>query len=153
MDPKDRQNIGQHYRTAQVFHQWAMEVFEVMVIPAYVTGGEYFVIFAMFLLIRINFTEPYLPVITGSIGVICFVVLKLAIEYAARLADASAEFGKPRFSVKGTKLSKYDRAFLRSCRPLLVKVGKTFKISRDTFPTISQDIIMSGLINLLLTFK
>jgi len=150
-DSNERELIQKYYRAAQAFHNWGMEVFQI-ILPAYVTGAEYFVVFAMFQAIRMNSAELYMPTMSLTIGVLCFVILKLALESGAKLTEASRDFGKPPYVNGQEKLSKMDTAFLCSCRPLILTVGHTFRISRDTFPTISQDIILSGLINLLLTF-
>jgi len=130
-----------------------MEVFQI-ILSSLLTRAEMVSIFALFTSIRFNITlGAFMVAIITFIGTICFIFIKLGIEYASNFTDASRDFGKlPCIVGPNTRLKKVDTIFRRSCRPLVTVVGSTFTITRNTFQSISQDVIFSGLINLLLTF-
>jgi len=123
-----------------------------MLLPAYVTGSELTIVTSLFMFIRLKSTGLIFSVVIVSISTVTFFIFKLALEGASSLTDASQDFAKPPNLDGSIKFTKFDLQFLRSCRPLILTVGSTFKISKDTFPTISQNVILNGAINLLLTF-
>ena len=144
-----------YYRAAQLVHSWAMEVFQHL-LPASIAGAETVIIFALFSAIRLNTYgsthENLMALVFLSVGTICFFIFKRCIELAAKVMRVSRDFSRIPFLQEGSRFEHRDNVFLVSCRPLVLKVGDTFVITRDTFPTISQDIILTTLINLLITF-
>ena len=152
INSNEKQKLGLSFRAAQYFHYWAMEVFR-FILPASVTGAEVIIIFALFASLRLRETVgPIIIMLTMTLGGICFFVFKKALEFASRVTESSQDFSRTPFLKEGDKLNKYERVFLFSCKPLVLRVGETFVITKETFPTISQDIILGNLINLLLTF-
>ena len=128
-----------------------MDVY-LFLLPAYITAAELVIIVTMFLVIRLNVSAgQFMTVLSLSVGIVTVLCLRFGIDFASKLYDFSRNFSTTPFEdVK--RFTKYDRCMLASCRPLQLKVGETFKITRNTFPTISQDIILGSLVNLLLTF-
>ena len=87
-----------------------------------------------------------------SIGAIAFFIFKRAMEFASKVTGSSQDFSRIPFLQKGSELAHQDKVFLTSCKPLEIKVGATFIITKESFPTISQDIILGILVNLLMMF-
>jgi len=152
INPYVRDTVRKCYRKAQVLHNWAMEIHEIL-LPALLTATEVFTVFAFFTSIRFNFTlGPLMPLVILPVGIICFFLLKVCFECGARLRDASRDISKLPYLVPTTRLMKTETVFLRSCKPITIVVGSTVTVTRNTFLTVSQDIVLMGLINLLLTF-
>ena len=153
--PKSRAQelVIKYFRAAQLIHCFAMEVFHYL-LPAILTASEMVILFSLFLAIRLNtYTDEQLfTVLAICIGGISFFTLKQALEYAAKVMESSQAFSKIPFLKRGCHFEIEDRLFLASCKPLVISVGGTFSITNDTFPTISQNIILVNLINLLITF-
>jgi len=148
-DPRMKKTLRLRYREIELLHSWAMDVFKTL-LPAFVAGAELFIIFSMFLVIRMNLALGFLFSAVGiSLGINCFVFLKLSLQFSAKVTSSSKAFSTTPYVSRKTHFSKEDRRFLASCRPLALRVGSTFTISRETFPTISQDIILIKLMNLL----
>ena len=147
--------VGLYYRAAQLVHLRGMEVFRHL-LPAAVAGAEIFIIFALFTSIRLNThgstNGSLLALSFLSVGAITFYVFKRCLEFASKVTEASRDFSRIPFLQEGSRFLHEDKVFLASCRPLALKVGDTFIITKESFPTISQDIILTTLINLLITF-
>jgi len=144
-----KKTLRLRYREIELLHSWAMDVFKTLV-PVFVVGAELFILFSMFLVIRLNLALGFLLSAVGiSLGINGFVFLKLALGFAAKVTSSSKAFSSTSYLTRKTHFSKEDRRFLISCRPLAFRVGSTFTISRETFPKISQDIILTKLMNLL----
>ena len=147
-----KEKLRTYFRAAQCMHNLGMEVFE-FIIPVCVTGGEVIILFTLFVSIRLNIlVEPIIVLTTISIGGICFFVFKKTFDFASRITEACREFSQPPFLQRGNHFEKQDRLFLLSCKPLEIKIGAPIVITKNTFPTISQDVILGNLFNLLLIF-
>ena len=144
-----------YFRAAQVVHDWEKEVFQ-QLLPTSVTGAEMIIIFALFAAIRLNThgatNEKLMALAFLSVGTITFFIFKQGIEFASKVTDASRDFSRMQFLQECFRCEQEDKVFLASCKPLVIKVGETFTITKESFPTISQDIILANLVNLLLTF-
>ena len=148
----EKRKLGMYFRAAQYFHYWWMEIFRV-ILPVCVTGAELIIVFTLFASLRLHaLVGTFIIMVVMAVGGICFIVFKEALEYASMVTESSRDFSRTPFLKEGDKLSQYERVFLFSCKPLVLRVGETFVITKETFPTISQDIILGNLINLLLTF-
>jgi len=129
-----------------------MEVIRTL-LPSYLIAGELIIISSLFLAIRLKISVGHIfTVAIVAMGIICFFILKLCLEFAAEVTETSMEFARIPYLYEMIPVTTKDKAFWRSCRPMVISVGATFTINRETFPNISQDIILNGLINLLLTF-
>ena len=145
-----------YYRAAQVLHYWATEVYQLF-LPLCMVGTELIIIFALFLAIRLNADTQaqdklIIAVSALSIGAISFYNLKQGVEFSSKITESSREFSRIPVLGKGACFEPKDRLFFASCKPLVAKVGGTFIITRQSFLTISQDIILGSLVNLLITF-
>ncbi len=150
-----RRKLGLYYRAAQVLHAESMAVFQ-LILPAFVTGSEFLIISCLFQAVRIRSTSGPLvaanPLLVASIAV---VILKTCLELAAKLTEFSQDFSRlpfPRMDGKGGIVSREDMRFLKSCKPLPLRVGGTFTINRETFPTVAHNILINNLVTLLISF-
>jgi len=138
------------YRTAQVLHTWSMEVFQFLV-PAYFLGIEFIIIVTLFVSIRVGFSIEFLIAIFAfAIGLITFYGFMSTIHLASNVTELSVGYIVTLLSDKSN--TKADKCFLISCRRLKVRIGSTFTVTAETFPTVFQDVIVGYLINLLVTF-
>jgi len=134
-------------------HACAMDAFGVL-LPVYVTAAELVVTSSIFSSIKMtNSTFFAIPLL--AVGLICFSILKVALEFASKVTTNSRDFSRTPYPAGGRPimLSQEEKVFLQSCKPLLLRVGDTFTITEETFPTISQDIIMTNVINLLVALQ
>jgi len=151
-DPRVRELIGKCYRTCQVLQSWETEIIQI-ILPTWVVGAEAIVVFALFLAIRCSISlGSLLTFMLVFMGVICFVTLKVIFKFAGKLTDDSRIFENPLYLSLNYGISKTELAFWRPCKPLAFVVGSTINVTRNTFPTVSQDIILVGITNLLVTF-
>jgi hypothetical protein len=149
---KQKKRVGMYYRAFQVQHTWAMD-FYTFLLPAYITGSELLTVASLFFAIRLNAVLGlHFTVIMFLVGIITFIILKVALEFSAKVGELSVGFSRNPFLPEGRQFTREDKSFLKSCKPLKLRVGSSFSIVKDTFPTISQDIILGNLINLLITF-
>jgi hypothetical protein len=149
---KEQTTVGVLFRAAQLYHSSAMEEYK-FVLPAFIAGAEMVIIGTLFIAIRLHaYEEPFFTLSAFGIATACFFIHKKSIEFAAKITEASQDFSRIPFMEKGCQLGHKDRLFLSSCKPLVLRVGSTFTITKDTFPTISNDVIMGTLINCLITF-
>ena len=153
---KNQEIVSLNYRAAQIFHDWAQGTVHYL-LPAGVAVAEVVIISGLFVAIRLNTygtstEERLLALVFLSVETNCFFVFKQCIEFASKVTDASRDFSRIPFLQKGSRYEHKDREFLASCKPLTFKVGETFTINRESFPTITMDIILGTLVNLLITF-
>jgi len=128
-----------------------MEAFRIM-LPCFMTTAELVCISGLYLAIRLNgVIGIFLAGVFFNFAAACFCIFKISLEFAAKVTTISEGFSK--IHSRERPLTKLDRCFLASCGKLKLKVGETFTITGDTFPTVSQDIILGNLINLLVMSK
>jgi len=94
---------------------------------------------------RLGLIAP-LTVILGGVSYFC---TKTALDFAADLTERSLEFCKP---TRLQPLSKEDKCRLPSCKPLKTVIGGTFTVTKRSVLTISQDVILGNVINLLVGY-
>ena len=144
-----------YFRAAHLYHDWGMEVFKPL-LPALLFSAEMVIIFGLFLSIRFHTHDANEPIFSSlaavSIGGLTLFILRRAFEVGVNLMETSQDFSRIPFLQKGCSFETKDRLVLASCKPLVLKVGEVFLITKETFPTILQDIILGNLINLLITF-
>ena len=143
------------YRSAQLVHNWTMEVFQELV-TATLAGTEFVIIFAFLAAIRLNTygaaNDKFIAFVFLSVGAMFFFLFKQSIEFASKVTDTSRDFSRIPFLEEGSHFEHKDEVFLASCKPLVIRVGETFTFTKNSFPTISQDVILGTLVNLLITF-
>jgi len=123
----------------------------VVLIPVCITTAELVDIFGLFATIRFITTDAQdLSIITLIFVLIVFALLKVGLQFASGVTISSERFA--RTQINGFRFRKEDQLFLKSCKPLAIRIGGTFTVTDETFPTISQYIIMNNVINLLLLF-
>lgn len=137
------------FRILQIHHQMAEDIAG-PILPSIVVVAELLIVTTLYCLIRL-YSSIHLFLLFALLSVSFFatVVLTLAIWLAVRTTEYSEKFIALGHSIQ---LTKGENLFLRSCHRLRWKIGKTFVLTRDSLPTIYQDIIGAYTINLLLTF-
>jgi len=134
-----------------------MKTFMELFLPIFLIAGELFVTFDIFVCVRLLlYYSPDVQVFTMftlGTGAICFGSLKFGLQFLALLTNISKNFSRiPYEKEKWTRFNKEDRIFLVSCRPLWFRVNDTFTVTEQTFLTVTNDIILSNVINLLVAF-
>jgi hypothetical protein len=156
MSAEGRIKMSLLYRAMQVHHQLAYDAAR-PVLPSMVMIAESLIIGCAFTLIKAEPTEN--PVITWGalcVGVIATSVLTLALRLAVKATEVSGKYVevKNHLELDPNKiLSKYDRKLFNSYYSLKWKIGYSgigFIITRETIPTVFQDIIIANVINLIL---
>jgi len=139
------------YRASQLMHRWSMDVFKHLV-PVLFIGAEFMIIMAMFACIRLGFSKQIiLAILAFAIAVILFCVLMFALVLSSGITKGSAGYVDE--LVNAATSTKANKRFLISCPPLELRIGSTFTVTQQTFPTILQDVLIGNIINLLVTFK
>jgi hypothetical protein len=143
------------YRTAHVLHAEVMAAFK-FVIPVYLVNAELLIISSLFQVIRLLSLGG--PLVTGApllIALATVTVFRSCLEIAVRLTNLSVNFSCLPFSQRNVKeglVSREERRFFKSCKSLSVRIGGTFTVTRETFPTVAQHILINYLVTLLISF-
>jgi len=143
-----RQQLILRYRAACIQHTWTMATFRTN-IAGVLTIGEALTILSLYIIIRMKLRLGLIGPFAVMLGAIFYFAMKTALQYCAALTARSQEFCKPS---SFRSLSKEDRCRLASCKPLTVVIGSTFTVTKQSFLTISQDIILINVINLLVAY-
>jgi len=146
---RKRQLIVRYY-AVHILHTWAMTTFRTIV-AGYLIIGEVLVILSIFIVIRLKMrlgVVSFIALVAGGVSYFC---TKIALQFSADLTDRSKEFSKPFGRL--LSLSKGDKCPEALCKPLKLVIGSTFTVTKQSILTISQDIILMNLINLLVTYK
>jgi hypothetical protein len=115
--------------------------------------AEALLLASLYLIVSLNVAVGVLfTLLTILVFIIVFGCLKFALKYSSEMTEVSKDFARYPYLRDGRSLTKADRAFFASCKPLALQVGYTFTITKETFPTISKDIVLENLVNLLLGF-
>jgi len=137
------------YQAALVLHNWLLDI--VMIMLPLITLEEVFVVVTLYTSIRMEVKGGFLTLIILGLSANNYSALKTICEASVAMTEASAGFSKLIKKIgSGSRLGKEDRLMLAACRPIKTVVGSMFTISRETLPTITQDIILGNVINLLL---
>jgi len=147
-NPDQRRQLVTLYRAAQVLHTWGINSFRSMILSSVVIG-ETVTIFSLYVFIRTQLKAGIVGPMILSIGGMSYYSIKVGLEINAWLTDMSRQFCRPN---NARELNKEGRSRLASCQPLTLVVGSTFTVTKATMPTISQDIILGNLINLLVSY-
>jgi len=87
------------------------------------------------------------------IGTFTAATLKILIEMAARITETTVETQKLAFHPNCANwLRRDDIQFFKSCRPFRWRVGSFFTLEKYSFILIMHSIVITTVINLLLTF-
>ena len=134
-----------------MLHAWAAAIFR-NIVAIWLVTAEALMIIGFFIAIRMNTRLGLITVFALVLAGITLVCAKFLMEFAAELTDRSQEFCKPRTP---RPLSKEIKCYLSGCQPLKTSIGLlggTFTVTKETFPTVSQDVILGNLINLLVGY-
>ena len=134
------------YRSHIIIHEVAMELI-LEIVPVSIAGLYVAIVTSFFLLARINFV--YLQLIFLIIGVKLCIFMKIIYALGFKVTEYSSGYLDSFTQNTGIK-TKEDQRFFRSCRKLDVGIGKFFKITRNTFPSVMHEIVINAIINLLL---
>jgi len=122
-----------------------------LVLP-FLLATELMIIGALFSAVRLNTSLGITSsLILTSCALMGLITLKLDFDIAINLSEESISF-KNLVNLERPRSSAEERRFLKSCRIIEVDVGGMFTITRQSFPSIVQDIILANLINLLLMY-
>ena len=112
---------------------------------------EAIIITSIYSIIRAGASKNQLVTVTsfGPIGIMGGVFLKLGVQLAVRGTEASQKI-----SELGNILSwsRHDKQFFKSCNAIKWNVGNCFTVDSGTFNRIMNNIVISTVINLLLTY-
>ena len=113
--------------------------------------AEAIILTSIYSIIRAGASKNQFVIITifGPVGILAGVILKLGIQLAVRGTEASQKI-----SELGNRLSvsRHDKVFFKSCNTLKWNIGNCFILKSGTFNRIMNDIVISTVINLLLTY-
>ena len=135
-----------YYKSAQVMHILATESFKFL-LQVYILAAELMILTMLYVCIRNLSPITVFAGVSGGISLACLMCLNLALGCASKMNDSSRTMYK-----NVDKTTKEQKAVLRSFKPMVIRVGDTFTITRESFPNI-LDYILSHLVNLLVTFK
>jgi len=139
------------YRAAFIINTWLVDTTKFLV-PGFLTATEVMIIGSLYTAVRLNRTNGiYFSLLLGSLGVRGLLKIKMDLGFAMRMTELSINF-KHLVRLEGARCTVEDRRFLDSCLPIRLKLGDTFTVSKNTYYTIVQDIIISNLVNLLVTY-
>jgi len=124
-----------------------MDIFQSLIVLLIVVA-ELTIIICLYNVIRTDYVllAMFFLVVDGLV----LFGLKTAFDFGANLTDTSKNFLKL-WSI--LELPQEDRLMMAvASQPLRVIVGNTFKITRQTFPTVVQNIILDNVVTLLVTY-
>jgi len=136
------------YRAHGLIHALAMEItlelFSIGLVVLYTV-----IVAALFLGFRSK--NIVIQLISQIVGVTLCTIMNILFDLGNNLTDFSANFidSFRKCCILGNR-SVEDRKFFKSTPPLVIDVGKFYKISRNTFPSVMHEIIINALISLLL---
>jgi hypothetical protein len=142
------------YRGIQLHHQLANN-FAGPLLPFIITAAELLIIVCCYSFIKAEPTDnPLLYFVALCIGFLAAAILIIGLRLSARNTKISADLVNVVKQIKiHDIISKFDRKVFKSMYSLKWNVGfggNGFTITRETIPTIFQDIILANIINLLL---
>jgi len=92
--------------------------------------------------------HPLISLTALSTNMFGLVTLKLALQLAER-TSANSVVQREAYKRQPSLQNILDKRRFRSYKPLEWIIGNSFKIHRDTFPKILQNVIMDTVVNLL----
>lgn len=142
-------DLGIYYRAACIMHTWFMEIAKNFT-PLFLTATELMIIGALYTAFRLNM-GLLLTVALIAFAFSGLFTVKFDFTFATKITEMSISFKQISCLEQG-KLNKENQRFLKSCRPIQIKIGNAFTVTRQNFPTIFQDIILANLVNLLVVY-
>ena len=141
------------YRALQVHHSIATQAAGPL-LPIVIPVGEAILVATSFCVLRFHDSLKYgIMLMFALIGLLAFIMLKLAIQLAVRVTSCSQQLQQlsETDSVK-RQFSKSDIKFFKSCNPLKWNIGGSFTLNSSTFNRIMNDVVISWIINLLIAY-
>jgi hypothetical protein len=118
-----------------------------------VTVAELMIVIAAYYLIMYTSVNSMVTFLMVSIAIMSTTILVLALRFAQSSTTASQEFIQVS---KYTRITIAEAKFFKSLYALEWKIGyggNGFIVTKETVPTIFKDIIISNIINLIITSK
>jgi len=148
---ENRRQLIEMYHAVYTLHTWITATLRTTVAD-FLISAEVLIILSLFIVIRLKLKLGIMSVLAMFVGGVLYFCMEIALNFAADLTDISKEFCQPS-SGRPLSLSKEEKCRLATCRPLKIVIGNTFTVTKQTILTISQDIILMSLINLLVNYK
>jgi len=118
--------------------------------PAFLSCGELFAITSIYATIRLRASLDLFFIVNIIFAdLVCLMALEIILRFMCQITEHSEVFSKQHNLAHGLSLTKEEQRFMESCRPLKWKVG-IITITRNTFPTIFNNIVIQSVINLLI---
>jgi len=130
------------YRACRIAHQVAMEVI-LEVAPLGLLGVEIMIVTSFFVCVRND--TVIVRVTTATVCLTLTLVIRTLFMLAYKLTEDSVTFLD-----NFMNSSEENKKYLQSCQQLHVDVGKLFRLTRNTFPSVMHEIIINATISLLL---
>ncbi len=143
-----RQQLVVRYHAADVMNTQILATTRTL-LTGFLVMIQVIIVLSLVLSIRMNINAGFVVPIVLFVGGVGYTILKLVLEYQGNLTRLSKEFRQPA-GLRG--FNKEDKCRLASCRPWRIVIGNTFTITRQTFATISQDIILGNVVNILVAY-
>jgi ABC-type bacteriocin/lantibiotic exporter with double-glycine peptidase domain len=142
------------YRMLQIHHRVANELVG-LILPPMMSCAELLIILTAYsIVIHLN---PVVTWIALWVMICATIILLFALRYAVISTEISQTYIEVVKHIEPPKaLTKAQRKFFRSLYPLNWTVGfggNGFRITKETIPTVFQDIIIANLINLIIGTK
>jgi len=141
------------YRTQQIQHAIAMRVAGSL-LPFLLPATEAVIVIAVFAIIRFyRILHPFICLTAISTTVVSIVALQAALRFANVLISNSKTYKDAHKLRNALTQTFLDRKHFLSYRPLEWVIGKSFRIQKDTFPKILQNVILDTVVSLLVYFR
>jgi hypothetical protein len=142
------------YRMLQVHHRTSIEIAG-PVLPPMICCAELIIIVAAYSIIMHADNKAVTIVSAMCVGLVATILLVFALMYAIESIEISQKYIEVVKHVQSTKvMTPAEVKIFRSLYPLDWKIGyggNGFKLTKESIPTIFQDIIVGNLINLIVT--
>jgi len=124
------------------------------ILPIVIPVAEILLITSIYSVLRLfHSIGPINSVGISTIGIFTGIVMKMAIEVAVGVTETSGETQKLPIHPNCTNWLKLeDIQFFKSCRPFRWTVGSSFTLRKDSFVRIIDSVVITAVINLLVTF-
>jgi len=140
------------YRMQQVHHGMAMSVAGSL-LPYIIPISEGIVTVGLFGVIRYHADfHPFITIIAAAVASFATIALGLTLQLAQSTIDNSKTYKDLYKQSLGGRVDIEQYRF-KSYRPLEWVVGDMFRIERDAFPNIMQNVVMDSVVNLLVYSK
>ena len=150
LSKQGRELLRTLYKAHQTFHLEASEL-GFYLVPVFLASACSILITSAFCLFQFrSVLNPPLIFLIALLGGATFIIFKMVLELAAHITHLSCNF-KAAFA-KNAEIGKGDFRFLRASPILMWKVGGIFVLEPRTFFVVLNNVVVSMLVNLLISF-